>query len=250
MYTVSMVWVAAAGVSFFCERLAVTPAGLSGSMVLAAVAVLLPDILNRILLPIFYQPDVMIVTDPADAADARVVARGIRQAMRACLMEGRSIRVLISRVPGSMMTIGLNAVREHVFVTIASEGDELNEQKSQSKLPLFSPGKTAAWYRLTGGGDNVRLCFRPAERPRGGVVCETQTVGWRVVAASGAVLFVAVWAWAGFRVAGVAVFPFAVIRTLMYRQGPIACGMLMRPTVVILGACAVIVFNLIRMGMF
>lgn len=249
MHAFSTAWLAAAAVSFFCERLSVTPAGWPASMVLAAGTVLLPDLLNRMLIPILFRPDVTIVTDPAER-DAQVVARGIRQAMHVCLTEGRIIRVLISRVPGSIMTIGLNAVRQRVFVTLASEVDGTGELKSQSGLPPFLPGEVATWYRLTGGGDNVRLCFRPAEGAQDTIACETQTVGWRTVGIAGLALVGIVWACAGAWVAGVAVFPFVVIRTLACRHGTTGRGMLMRPMFVILGSFAVIVFNLIRMEMF
>jgi len=249
MHAFSTVWVAAAAISFFCERLAATPAGLSGSMVLAAGAVLLPDILNNMLLPVFFRPDVTIVTDPSDC-DARVVARGIRQAMHVCLTEGRIFRLLISRVPGSQITIGLNAVRRRAFVTITNKAAGSEEMKSQSALPLFFPGEVATWYRLTGGGDNVRLCFRPSGQPQDGILCEKETAGWRTVGLAGGALLVVVWAWAGAWVAGVAVFPFVVVRTLICRHATISHGMLMRPAMIVLGSFAVIVFNLIRMEMF
>lgn len=249
MYAFNIAWLAAAAISFFCESLALTPLGVPGALVLAALAALLPELLNRIVVPIFFRPDMTIVVDPS-ACDARIVAQGIRQAMRICLAEDRLFSLLISRVPGSVVTIGLNAVRQRVFVTIGCEADAALEMKSQSALPAFLPGEAATWYRLTGGGDNVRLHFRPADSLDAGVFCETPVLGWQVMAASGALLLAIVWAWAGAWVAGVVVFPFVVIRTLANRQSSILHAMQTKPVFVVLGSLSVIVFNLLRMNMF
>lgn len=151
---------AVAIVSFFAEKLIAEPCGFSGILLLTVISCGLPSLINRFWAAPFFCPDVTIAVDPM-APDAKTLAGGIKAAMRLCESENRRIHVLVSRIPGWVARLELNAVRQRCLVEVGLAGGGKTE-RSQSALPPFTAGAAPACFRLADGGDNLRLVFRPA----------------------------------------------------------------------------------------
>ena len=152
---------AVAIVSFFAEKLIAEPCGFSGILLLTVISCGLPSLINRFWAAPFFCPDVTIAVDPM-APDAKTLAGGIKAAMRLCESENRRIHVLVSRIPGWVARLELNAVRQRCLVEVGLAGGGGKTERSQSALPPFTAGAAPACFRLADGGDNLRLVFRPA----------------------------------------------------------------------------------------
>lgn len=125
----------------------------------------LRDWRRRLLSPRFV-PDVSAAPDPIDPAP-RVLAGAVAAAMRRCAAEGRPVRLLLARAPGSDFEIRLDAARRRCFVdrvdsAPAVAGLRTPPRHAESALPEFTSGMERAVLRLAGDGDDLRLEFRPA----------------------------------------------------------------------------------------
>ena len=147
-------------VSFFAEKLIAEPCGVSGVLLMSVISCGLPTLISRFWAVPFFCPDVTIAVDPMDP-DAKTLAGGIKAAMRLCESENRRVRVLVSRIPGWVARLELNAVRQRCLVEVGLAGGGKTD-RSQAALPPFTAGAAPACFRLVDGGDNLRLVFRPA----------------------------------------------------------------------------------------
>ncbi len=220
MHPVSYAFSAVAFVSFFAERLLHEPIGIYGAMLVAVISVLMPELLAYVVVLTRFTPDVTITADPLKP-DAKTVAGGLKEAMRLCLSVQRSVRVLISRVPGHGVEISLNSVRQRCFVEVIREADLLVVGQSQSALPRFSPGLEPSCFQLTALGDNLRLIMTPdGERGLQLHFAAPRTSGSLLMAAGG-VAFLAALLVLGMPTACIAVLPFVMMRFfLLFRGGP------------------------------
>ncbi len=252
---------AAAAVSFFAESVSIGVLGLPGAMLVAGVAVLLPELLHAVVVPVAFRPDVIIAVDPLDP-DPGMLAQGIRKALRRCADDGRPMRMLIARVPGCDVTLAFNAVRRFVDVSVVRKGGREAARQSRSVLPAFLPGEAPAWWVMGAGGDNVRLRWVPGAKEGDALRCERPAVGGAWVALAALALAVGVWAVDGWRLALLTVAPFVGVRLIegvvtgFSRTGAMRdAGMCIpgseapRWWGVLLAATALIVFNLRRLAL-
>ena len=255
MHPLSYSFVAAVSVSCFAEQFLHEPIGVAGAMLLAIFTVLLPEWLQWFVVLPRFKPEVTITTDPLQP-DAKTVAGGIKEAMRHCLSIQRSVSVLVSRVPGYKVEIALNAVRERCFVEIFRETDSVSVSKSQAALPLFAPGLEQAYFQLTGNGENLRLILKPNKLGGDTIRYSAPRVPPYILLASGCILFLATFVFAGALTACIAVLPFLLLRLgVGLRKGPraafaITSASLGRKTFILtMASSAVILLNLWRFGM-
>ncbi len=220
MRPLSYSFVAAAFVSCFAERFLHEPIGVAGAMVLAVFAVLLPEFLLCFVVHPRFKPDVTITADPLQP-DAKTVAGGLKEAMRHSLSIQRPVFVLVSRVPGYVVEIALNAVRERCFVEIVRKIDSVSVSKSQAALPRFAPGLEQAYFQLTGNDENLRLILKPNKLGGDSIRYVTPRVSTHALLAFGFVLFFAVLFFAEVLTACIAVLPFLLFRLgIRLQKGP------------------------------
>ena len=122
---------------------------------------------RRLLSPGFV-PDVSAAPDPLDPAP-RVLAGAVAAAMKSCAAEGRPVRLLLARAPGTDFELRLDAARRRCFVDRVDAGPGpaggvagSAPRHAEAALPEITSGAERAVFRLAGGGDDLRLEFRPA----------------------------------------------------------------------------------------
>lgn len=240
-----------AGVSFFAEALLKEPAGVRGALLIGVASVLTPELMRRFSSSVLFSPDVTITADPLDP-DAKMIAGGIRSAMRMCESEGRAVKVLVSRVPGHVVVVELNAVRRRCTVKILSGPEAVEQATSQSALPPFTTGAAPACLRVCGDGDNLRLVLRPPGGRGARITCGPQSVGFAPAIAAELLMFAAALGLAGPATAFAGVLLPAIVAGIMMRRMhrlglvcdlPSSAG----KTILVQVACGVVVlFNLFR----
>lgn len=255
MHPLAYSFVAAVFVSCFAEQFLHEPIGVAGTMLLAVFSVLLPEWLHWFVVLPRFKPDVTITADPLQP-DAKTVAGGLKEAMRHCLSIQRPVSVLVSRVPGYKVEIALNAVRERCFVEVFRETDSVMASKSQSALPLFSPRLEQAYFQLIGNGENLRLILKPNKLGGDTIRYSAPLVSPYVLLASGCILFLATFVFAGALIACIAVLPFLLLRLgVGLRKGPRAAFPMSRSSlgrktfILTTVSSAVILVNLWRFGL-
>lgn len=225
--------------------------GVRGALLIGVAAVLTPEILRRFASSVLFRPDVTITADPLDP-DAKMIAGGIRTAMRLCESEGRAVNVLVSSVPGHSVVIELNAVRQRCHAEIVSGPETAETVKSQSSLPPFTTGAAPACFRIRGDGDNLRLVLRPPETRGARIQCRPFFVGTAPAIAVELLLLAVAWCFAGSVTAVVGVLVPAAFALILMRgknrlglewDWPPSAG---RTILVQLACCLVVISNLFR----
>ncbi len=255
MDPLSYSFVAAAFASCFAEQFLHEPFGVAGTMLLAVFAVLLPELLQGFVVLPRFKPEVTITADPLQP-DAKTVAGGIKEAMRHCLSIQRPVSVLVSRVPGYVVEIALNAVRERCFVEVFCETDSLSVSKSQAALPSFASGLEQAYFQLTGSGENLRLILMSNKLGGDSIRYVAPRVSTYALLIFGGILFLAALFLAGVLTACIAVLPFLLLRLCVgFRKGPRAAFPITEASpekktfILTTASSAVILLNLWRFGM-
>lgn len=191
-------------VSFMCELFIGTRAGLRGAFVCGVFVAVLPVLARAVLRNAMFEAHVTAAADPLEP-EAKVVAGGVKAAMRHCLATGRKVNLLVAGVPGCVVEIGLDAVSSRCEATIqAADG----YSTSRMTLPVFTPGASPSWFRLR-GGEPLRLVFEPPVKAGGEMRCGVFEVPTWAVAATVVLFAAAVTGVAGMMVL-VAVLPCAV----------------------------------------
>lgn len=238
-------------VSFFAESLLNESGGVRGALLIGVVSALTPLLMRRFASSVLFSPDVTITADPLDP-DAKMIAGGIRSAMRLCEAEGHAVKVLVSRVPGHAVVIELNAVRQRCNVEILSGPEALEQARSQSALPPFSTGAAPACFRIRGDGDNLRLVLCPPGGRGARITCSPYLIGPAAAIAAEVLLFAAALYFAGPATACAGVLaPAGWVLIMMQRMTRLglACALPSRAgkTILVQLACVVVVlFNLFR----
>ena len=124
----------------------------------------------------WFAPDLVAAADPL-APDPRVLVRGVAAAMRLCAAEDRPVRLLVSRAPGAVLELRLDAVRRRCIAELldappapapdpapappAPVPAPAPPRRAESALPPFALGAEPAVFRLEAGTDDLRLEFLP-----------------------------------------------------------------------------------------
>ena len=160
MRPLSAIFLAVFWVSAFAETAMLAPGGLAGVLLLASFSAFLPGLLDALVEPVAFRPDVAIAVDPL-APEARTLAAGAQAAMRHVASTGAPVRVLLARAPGFDLIVDLNAVRRRAFAEIRRAGSAEVVSASQAALPAFTCGDETARIAAVDSGDNARVVVLP-----------------------------------------------------------------------------------------
>ena len=88
--------------------------------------------------------------------------------MRLCAAEDRPVRLLVSRAPGAVLELRLDAVRRRCIAELLASAPAPTPdpapappRRAESALPPFALGAEPAVFRLEAGTDDLRLEFLP-----------------------------------------------------------------------------------------
>lgn len=165
MRPLSALVLAAFSVSCFAEVALLAPGGVVGALFAASVAALLPGLLDALVAPVVFRPDVTVAVDPL-APEARPLASAVQAALRQAVSAESPVRLLIARAPGFDLRIDLNAVRSRGFAEIRRAGSTTVVSSSQAALPPFTCGDETASLGAPDAGENARVVILPAASGR------------------------------------------------------------------------------------
>ena len=161
MRPLSALVLAAFWVSCFAEAALHAPGGLVGALFVGALAALLPGLLDALVAPAAFRPDVTVAVDPL-APEARPLASAAQAALRQAASTEAPVRLLVARAPGFDLRIDLNAVRGRAFAEVRRASTEQVVSASQAALPPFTCGDETACLEAADAGDNARVVVLPA----------------------------------------------------------------------------------------
>ncbi len=107
---------------------------------------------------LFFKPDVTVTADPS-SPDPSQIAEGVALAFAAALKEASEKKLLVSRVPGSAVAIGLSSVARKCTVSVVNPDG--SEKTAERGLPPFTSGAEESLFMLAAETDDLRLAISP-----------------------------------------------------------------------------------------
>ena len=157
------------------------------------------DLLAKFIAPAFFKPDITATADPL-APDPKILTTGINKAFELAASRKRSVRLLISRIPGYDIELRLNASRLFIEVVIEKGRTDLltcplKPLVHKTQITKLVPRRSPTIFNLPGdGGANILIIVHPDATWHAPFPCEPRpTLGYKIPLFSTIVILTNLW---------------------------------------------------------
>ena len=187
-----MAFMTIAFASFYAGEFPGVKGGVFAVFGICAALSFMTDLIGKFIAPVFFKPDITATADPL-APDPKIPTAGLCAAFALAASRGRSVRLLVSRIPGYDVELRINASGSYVETVISAPGKK--PLKHKTPIAKLIPRRSPAVFALPGnGGANALLIVNPDATWRVPFACEPRRrLGWKVPVFSAIVVIANLW---------------------------------------------------------